>query len=91
MVDDFCQSQAQQESNRPGPQSALSVAEVVRLSLFGQWANFASERAFYRYAHGQLEIDGRDASAMTKKLVDVQTVYPHFRPSQEPTLLFLHR
>jgi Transposase DDE domain len=55
MVDDFCQSQSQQKSSHPGPQAALSVAEVVTLSLFGQWANFSSERAFYRYAEQHLK------------------------------------
>jgi hypothetical protein len=54
MADDFCQSQAEPETDRRGPQPALSVAEVVTLSLFGQWANFASERAFYRYAERHL-------------------------------------
>jgi hypothetical protein len=28
----------------------LSRSEVVTLALFGQWAHFPSERAFYRYA-----------------------------------------
>jgi len=55
MVDDFCQSQGEPESKRPGPQPALSVAEVVTLSLFGQWAEFPRERAFYRYAEEHLQ------------------------------------
>jgi hypothetical protein len=54
MVDDFCQSQAWEATNHPGPQPALSVAEVVTLSLFGQWGRFPSERAFYRYAEQHL-------------------------------------
>jgi hypothetical protein len=54
MVDDFCQSQGKSVPIERGPQPSLSVAEVVTLSLFGQWANFASERAFYRYAEHHL-------------------------------------
>ncbi len=66
MVDDFCQSQDQQVTNRPGPQSALSVAEVVTLSLFGQWANFPSERAFYRYAEHHLRAAFPDLPARSQ-------------------------
>lgn len=54
MVDDFCQSQQQTERQRPGPQAALSRSEVITLALFGQWAQFPSERAFYRYAQRHL-------------------------------------
>jgi hypothetical protein len=39
---------------RPGPAPALSVSEVVTLAVFGQWAGFASERAFYRFAARRL-------------------------------------
>jgi hypothetical protein len=38
------------EKHRPGPASSLSCSEVVTLAVFGQWARFKSERAFYRYA-----------------------------------------
>lgn len=54
MVDDFCQSQKDIEVCHPGPQAALSRSEVVTLALFGQWAQFPSERAFYRYADRNL-------------------------------------
>jgi hypothetical protein len=54
MVDDFCQSQAIQPEAHPGPQATLSWSEVVTLALFGQWAQFPSERAFYRYAERHL-------------------------------------
>jgi hypothetical protein len=54
MVDDFCQSQQVAEVARPGPQAALSCSEVVTLAVFGQWAQFPSARAFYRYAHHHL-------------------------------------
>ena len=38
----------------PGPAPALSRSEVVTLAIFGQWAQFRSERAFYRYAQQHL-------------------------------------
>src|SRR5205823_9974954 len=50
MIDDFCQSQGFQKKHRPGPQASLSCSEVVTLAVFGQWARFPSERAFYLYA-----------------------------------------
>jgi hypothetical protein len=34
----------------PGPAASLSCSEVVTLAVFGQWARFPNERAFYRYA-----------------------------------------
>lgn len=34
----------------PGEQPALTRSELVTLALFGQWGQFLSERAFYRYA-----------------------------------------
>ncbi len=49
MIDDFCQSQGYEEKHRPGPPASLSCSEVVTLAVFGQWAQFPSERAFYRY------------------------------------------
>jgi hypothetical protein len=54
MIDDFCQSHHCSEARHPGPAAALSCSEVVTLALFGQWAQFASERAFYRYAERHL-------------------------------------
>jgi hypothetical protein len=50
MMDDFCQSEGFQEKHRPGPPASLCCSEVVTLAVFGQWAQFPSERAFYRYA-----------------------------------------
>jgi hypothetical protein len=38
----------------PGPAPALSRSEVLTLAVFGQWAGFASERAFWRYAEHRL-------------------------------------
>jgi hypothetical protein len=39
---------------RPGPAARLSASEVVTLALFAQWRQFASERAFYRWAVAHL-------------------------------------
>jgi Transposase DDE domain len=50
MIDDFCKSELPTESKHPGPQASLSRSEVMTLALFGQWTQFPSERAFYRYA-----------------------------------------
>ena len=54
MIDDFCQSHGFHEKHRPGPAASLSCSEVVTLAVFGQWVQFPSERAFYRYAVGHL-------------------------------------
>ncbi len=54
MIDDFCQSYWLLKTCHPGPAAALSQAEVVTLTVFGQWAQFGSERAFYRYAERHL-------------------------------------
>lgn len=54
MIDDFCQSELAPEQPKPGPQASLSRSEVMTLALFGQWVQFPSERAFYRYAQQHL-------------------------------------
>ncbi len=54
MVDDFCQSHLEPEQPQPGPQASLSRSEVITLALFGQWVQFKSERAFYRYSEQHL-------------------------------------
>ena len=54
MVDDFCQSRLPQEQPKPGPLASLQRSEVITLALFGQWVQFKSERAFYRYAQHHL-------------------------------------
>ena len=54
MSDDFCNSQLPAETIHPGPHACLSRAEVITLALFGQWVQFPSERAFYRYAQCHL-------------------------------------
>lgn len=38
----------------PGPPPALCRSEVLTLALFSQWAGFASERGFWRYAERHL-------------------------------------
>src|SRR5215470_20121457 len=54
MSDDFCKWHLPAEALHPGPQASLSRSEVITLALFGQWVQFPSERAFYRYAHHHL-------------------------------------
>lgn len=55
MADDFCQSQMP-ANKKPviGRPQCLQCSEVITLALFGQWAHFQSERAFYRYAQQHL-------------------------------------
>ncbi len=48
-VDDFDKT-LPPEAVPPGPPPALARSEVVALVIFAQWAQFLSERAFYRYA-----------------------------------------
>jgi hypothetical protein len=48
-VDDFDKTLLP-ESVPPGPAAARSRSEVATLAIFAQWAQFPSERAFYRYA-----------------------------------------
>ena len=54
MVDDFCKATWPLEVTHPGPRACLSCSEVVTLAVFGQWSQFESERAFYRYAERHL-------------------------------------
>jgi hypothetical protein len=54
MIDDFCQLEGFDQKHCPGPQASLSCSEVITLALFGQWGQFPSERAFYRYAQHHL-------------------------------------
>jgi hypothetical protein len=53
IVDTFCKTLPPRPT-RPGPQASLHVSEVLTLALLGQWAHFASERDFYRFAHRHL-------------------------------------
>src|SRR6266568_8283217 len=54
MVDDFCQWELAPERFKTGPRAALSRSEIITMALFGQWVQFPSERAFYRYAEHHL-------------------------------------
>ncbi len=54
MADDFCQSRFPKAKHAPGPMASLQCSEVITLALFGQWVQFPSERAFYRYAQHHL-------------------------------------
>lgn len=54
MADDYCQSCLPREKQGPGPAVSLSESEVITLAVFGQWVQFPSERAFYRYAQQHL-------------------------------------
>jgi|SRR5689334_19996517 DDE family transposase len=53
VVDQFCQTQLP-PARHPGPAAALDRSEVVTLAILGQWARFASERDFWRYAEARL-------------------------------------
>lgn len=53
LVDEFATAALPPEGG-PGPAPALSRSEVVALAVFGQWARFASERDFWRYADARL-------------------------------------
>jgi hypothetical protein len=53
MVDECCPTYLPPEVH-PGPRASLSRSEVVTRGLFGQWACFRGERAFYRYAQQHL-------------------------------------
>ncbi len=53
MTDTFCTTKLPMEPH-PGPNPSLTRSEVMTLALFGQWAQFQSERDFYRYAERHL-------------------------------------
>jgi hypothetical protein len=52
-ADDFCQTDIPVRPTR-GPEASLATSEVVCLACFSQWAQFRSQRAFYRYAQRRL-------------------------------------
>jgi hypothetical protein len=54
MADNFCQSCLPKQKQACGPAAQLCESEVMTLALFGQWVQFQSERAFYRYAQQHL-------------------------------------
>lgn len=50
LVDECDKTVLPPEPPPPDPAPALSRSEALTLALFGQWSQFPSERAFYRYA-----------------------------------------
>ena len=54
LVDECDKTALPPEPPTTGPASALSRSEALTLALFGQWSQFPSERAFYRYAERRL-------------------------------------
>jgi len=52
-ADEFCKTRPAPPP-RPGPAPSLAPSEVLTLAIFGQWAQFPSEAAFYRYARRRL-------------------------------------
>ena len=52
-ADEFCKHHVVLPVH-PGPEAALSVSEVLTLSVFGQWSHFTSETDFYRFAERHL-------------------------------------
>ena len=58
-ADDFCKQEIEPEREpepraKPGPAATLSCSEVITLCLFGQFARFPSERAYWRFAQQRL-------------------------------------
>lgn len=53
LVDDWDKAQPPPPRS-PGPPPALARSEVLTLAVFSQWAGFASERGFWRYAERHL-------------------------------------
>lgn len=54
VVDTFCKASVPEPAPKRGRKPALSVSEVVTLAIFGQWAEFRSERGFWRWAERHL-------------------------------------
>ena len=48
MIDDFGKFHCP-PTVKPGPQTGLSVSEIVTLAVAGQWFWYGSERGFYRH------------------------------------------
>jgi hypothetical protein len=54
LVDDLVPTLVPVAPVRPGPAPALSVSEVITLTIMSRWARFRSERDFYVYADARL-------------------------------------
>lgn len=55
MVNDLCKQHSLSMPRHPGPAPKLGLSELLTLALFGQWARFPSEQAFYRFAQRHLK------------------------------------
>jgi hypothetical protein len=56
-VDDFCKAHpavVEECSGSRGKERALTVSEVITLSVFSQWVRFRTERGFYHFAEQKL-------------------------------------
>ena len=62
MVDDLCKQHSLSMPRHPGPAPKLGLSELLTLALFGQWARFPSEQAFYRFAQRHAQSRLSDAS-----------------------------
>jgi hypothetical protein len=54
-VDTFCKAHVSHRPSTRGRKPSLSVSEIVTLAIFGQWAEFRSERGYARWLarHGR--------------------------------------
>jgi hypothetical protein len=53
-VDAFCKAHVPEPAPKRGRRPSLTVSEIVTLAIFGQWAEFRSERGFWRWAERHL-------------------------------------
>jgi hypothetical protein len=54
LVDGFCKGHLPAPAPKRGRKPALAVSEIVTLAIFGQWAEFRSERGYLRWADRHL-------------------------------------
>lgn len=52
--DTFCKARGLEPAPHRGRKPSLSVSEIVTLAIFGQWAEFRSERGYWRWANRHL-------------------------------------
>jgi len=97
MVDDLCKQHGLSMPTHPGPAPKLSLSELITLALFGQWARFPSERAFYRFAQRHLKaafpmlpdhsqfVRGEHACAqLIEQMACLASTVPSRRPVSDP-------
>jgi hypothetical protein len=82
VVDEYDKAQGQAQPARlptrqRGCAPALSRSEVVTLAIFGQWAQFRSERAFYRFAERHLRAAFPSLPARSQFNRQLRTVAVH--------------